>query len=481
MEHKQKFSLNLIFLLALNLLVKPFYLFGVEVGVQNAVGANEYGLYYAMFNFTFLFNVLLDLGVNNFQKVTVAQDERQGLGNMSVLFPMKVLLSVFYMLVTVATAWALGFEGRYWFFIGWLMLNHILSVFLLMLRANLSGMHMFVRDSLLSVTDRLILIVGVSYALWFRSEPFSIETFVLFQTAAYACAVVAALFLSPKGKRWFGFNYSWSDMLDMAKKTWPFALLILLMTAYNRLDGVMLERLATEGELEAGIYAQAFRILDAGNSFAFLYAGILLPLFARMLHSKEQSGLAINDLVNQAARMLIGPAGVVCILAFFYGEWVMSALYVEHAAASAKCLKWLMGSFVFVATGYVFGTLITAGANLKWLNRLALLTVLLNGIGNIILIPTHGAQGVAFTSFVSLGFMALGQVFFARRHFSVGIRPWLVKCTMLWLITLIFVGVAQWLDLTPWVSLLSIGGLSATFFVVFVVDLRELIRTRAAA
>ena len=60
---RRNFSLNLIFLLALNLLIKPFYLFGVEVGVQNAVGAEAYGLYYAMFNFTFLFNVILDLGI----------------------------------------------------------------------------------------------------------------------------------------------------------------------------------------------------------------------------------------------------------------------------------------------------------------------------------------------------------------------------------------------------------------------------------
>ena len=69
MTINKNFSINLVFLLGLNLLVKPIYLFGVELGVQNAVGAEDYGLYYAMFNFTFLFNVLLDLGINNFQKI----------------------------------------------------------------------------------------------------------------------------------------------------------------------------------------------------------------------------------------------------------------------------------------------------------------------------------------------------------------------------------------------------------------------------
>ena len=58
---KRNFSVNLLFLVVLNLLIKPIYVFGIEVGIQNTVGPAEYGLYYAMFNFTFLFNVVLIL------------------------------------------------------------------------------------------------------------------------------------------------------------------------------------------------------------------------------------------------------------------------------------------------------------------------------------------------------------------------------------------------------------------------------------
>ena len=118
---KKNFSANLLFLLVLNLLIKPVYVFGIEVGIQNEVGPSEYGLYYAMFNFTFLFNVLLDMGINNFQKIKVAEDSDAGMKNMATLLPLKLGLAVLYMGVTVTVAFLFGFEERYWYFIGWLM------------------------------------------------------------------------------------------------------------------------------------------------------------------------------------------------------------------------------------------------------------------------------------------------------------------------------------------------------------------------
>ena len=63
---KQKdFIFNVILLIFLNLLIKPFWILGIDVGVQNRVGAENYGLYFAVFNFTFLFNMLLDMGITN--------------------------------------------------------------------------------------------------------------------------------------------------------------------------------------------------------------------------------------------------------------------------------------------------------------------------------------------------------------------------------------------------------------------------------
>ncbi len=63
---KKHFITNLALLILLNLLIKPFWFFGIEVGVQNRVGEEMYGFYFSLFNFAFILNILLDLGINNF-------------------------------------------------------------------------------------------------------------------------------------------------------------------------------------------------------------------------------------------------------------------------------------------------------------------------------------------------------------------------------------------------------------------------------
>jgi|GEM_PF-5217839 len=44
---QRTFLTNLFLLLVLNLLVKPFYILGIDAGVQDAVGSEEYGGYAA--------------------------------------------------------------------------------------------------------------------------------------------------------------------------------------------------------------------------------------------------------------------------------------------------------------------------------------------------------------------------------------------------------------------------------------------------
>jgi hypothetical protein len=45
---QRSFLLNLALLLVLNLLVKPFYILGIDAGVQDAVGSATYGTYAAL-------------------------------------------------------------------------------------------------------------------------------------------------------------------------------------------------------------------------------------------------------------------------------------------------------------------------------------------------------------------------------------------------------------------------------------------------
>jgi O-antigen/teichoic acid export membrane protein len=172
----------------------------------------------------------------------------------------------------------------------------------------------------------------------------------------------------------------------------------------------MLEQMLETGKVEAGIYAQGFRILDASAMFALLFAGLLLPIFSRMLKQGEKVG----EMVNLSFSLLIIHELTMAIISFFYGKEIIGLLYMEHIEYSSGIYKILIIAFVFISTSYIFGTLLTANGSLTQLNILAGITLVLNVSLNLILIPKYAAKGAAIASLSSQGFYAIAQVLLAR-------------------------------------------------------------------
>ncbi|MDZ7741393.1 MAG: oligosaccharide flippase family protein [Bacteroidota bacterium] len=396
---QRKFLTNLILLLFLNLLVKPFWLLGIDVEVQNIVGLEDYGFYFAILNFTFLFNIILDFGITNFNNRNIAQNNQLLNKHFSGIVILRLLLAVIYALVIFSAAliwWGPSFTHLY--FLGFLAFNQFLLSSILYLRSNVSGLLHFRLDSFLSVLDRLLMILFCGLLIWNQTtrELFRIEWFVYAQTAAYlATAIIAALIVMKKA-RFRKLSWNWLFFLMILKQSLPFATLTFLMAIYNRVDAVLLARLLPEaqGETQAGIYAHAYRILDVFNQFAYLFAVLLLPLFAHMLKRKEN----IEKLVKLAFSMLFTVSVIVAFLSGFYSFQIMDLFYDEQIMASASAFGILMFGFIAISTTYIFGTLLTANGSLKQLNLVAFAGVLISLIINVILIPRLLATGSAIAS-----------------------------------------------------------------------------------
>ena len=102
---QKKFLKNLAFLIFLNLLVKPFWILGVDREVQNALGPEEYGFYFTILNFSFLFYILLDLGITNFNNRNIAQNNQLLNKHMAGISTLKILLGLYM------ACWCLSSDG----------------------------------------------------------------------------------------------------------------------------------------------------------------------------------------------------------------------------------------------------------------------------------------------------------------------------------------------------------------------------------
>ncbi len=415
---KKKFLSNLILLLFLNLLVKPFWILGIDRTVQNVVGAEDYGFYYVIFNFSFLFNILLDFGITNYNNRNIAQHHQLLNKHFSGIIIIKLLLAVVYTVITFSFGLLIGFNIQQLGLLGLLCFNQFLLSFILYLRSNISGLLLFRTDSLLSVLDRVLMILICGVLLWghVSTTSFQIEWFVYAQTAAYVLTAITALMVVIKKASFRKLNWNIPFFVMIIKKSFPFAILVMLMAFYNRIDPVMIERILPDGigDSEAGVYASAYRLLDAGNMIAYLFAVLLLPLFSKMIKQNE----SVQQIVKMAFTLLIIISTIVAVGSHFYSYELMDLLYKEHVNESAEVFRVLIFGFIAISSTYVFGTLLTANGNLKLLNIVAASGMVLNLTINFLLIPKFHAVGSAYASLITQFTTAIIQVWFALQIFK---------------------------------------------------------------
>ena len=416
---RRNFFTNISLLIFLNLLVKPFWIFGIDRTVQNVVGTQEYGLYFSLFNFSILLNILLDLGINNYNNRNIAQNGQMLSKSLSGIIGLKLLLAVLYAFVTIVLAYFIGYSSRQFYILFYLILNQFIASFILYLRSNISGLHLFKTDSILSVLDRFLMIIICGILLWggITNSPFKIEWFVYSQTLAYSVTLLISILIVIRTSGFFKLNFDRVYFLAILKKSYPFALLSLLMALYYRIDSVMIERMLPDGKEQAGIYAQGFRILDAASMFSFLFAALLLPMFSRMNKNRQP----VASLVQFSFLLLIVPAVGLVFASYFYKLQIIDILYHHHVSYAADIFGILIFCFIGISSSYIFGTLLTANGNLKYLNILSAGGALLNIVLNIILIPRYYAWGAAIASLFTQTIIAVIQILIVKKvfHFHI--------------------------------------------------------------
>ncbi len=415
---QKKFLTNLALILFLNLLIKPIYILGIDRAVQVEVGAANYGIYFAIYNFCFILTIILDFGITNFNNKNIAQNNHLLTKHFSGLFTLKVALAIAYIIIVVILGLTVGYDTRLMKLLLIVGFNMFLLFFINYMRSNLAGLHLFKTDSVVSVLDRIILIILciVMLKMGVFRGPSGIMYFVYAQTIAYLTSAITVFIIVLRKTETFKISWNWPFSLMILKKSLPFAILTLQMSFYNRIDTVMIERMLKPGvgDVQSGIYAQAFRLLDATNMIAFLTAGMLLPIFSRMLKYKE----SVESLVKLISTLLLAPAIVIGVGCLFYSTELMQMLYPEHIEESASIFGLLMLTFVAVSTSYIFGTLLTANGNMKQMNIMAAFGMVVNVSLNLILILRYKAYGSAISSLITQFLTAAIQVIIVQRIFK---------------------------------------------------------------
>ncbi len=469
---KASFIRGVSFFFALNILIKPIWVFGIDMAVQNTLGPEVYGGYFAVLNLCLMFAILLDLGINMSNTRNVAGETVEIRDHFSSLLGLRLLLFFLFMLSVGGIAIVLGYDVRMLKMLAWLGVNQFLLASLLFLRSYVGGLRWFTWDAFLSVADKLFMVILIGILLYGFAD-FQLSYFIGGQTLAYTLALLIALVVLRKQLANMSLRPKMDIMRKRLKEALPYATLILLMGLYTRMDGVMIERM--RGEEASGMYAGAFRLLDVVIQIGVLFSFVLIPVFTRKLQLKAFYGTLMRSSFN----LLLSISLSITVVSVFFHRELIEVFYRHATPQMALTFAFLMASLPAFYLGYLFGSALTAGGQTKVLNRIAVGGLLVNFFLNLIAIYYYGELGAAVTTLITQWTAALLQMYSARKIYRIRIASsqWMSLGMMMLSQWIIFSALMMYFS---WQMSLLLGGLVAmtTPFWFRLIQVRRLLALR---
>ena len=413
-----RFYRSLFLLILLNGIIKPAWIFGIDRQVQNTVGASAYGQYFSLFSISLVLGFLSDLGFTVYYNRELSANDALKSQDPGRFLTLKLLLLLLYTIAVVTVALLTGIEQ--WSLLCYIILIQAFTSLFLFFSATITAGQWFSADALLSVTDKSLLILLCGAALYLPSyaSNFNIQQFALLQASCLAFAsLLAFAFLLVKG---VDFRSGWLQLPpgNILKKAIPYGLIVLLMSAHARLDAFLLERMHPQGSMEAGIYAGAYRLLDAANMLGFLVASFLLPFLARNREDVQQ----VDRVLHLSRRLLISATIAIIIPTIFLAPWIQRLLYRHQELSAIQVLQLCIPSLLGYALIQVYGTALTASGQIKAFCMITAIGLSLNIVLNLLFIPVGGATGCCIAALISQSLTAIAVSTYAIRKLNLSLH-----------------------------------------------------------
>ncbi len=450
------FVKNILFVITINALVKPIWVFFIDRVVQNRVGESDYGTYSSLLSLSIIFSIILDFGITNYNSRTVSQKPDE----LKTLFPSmltaRLLLILIYTGIVCSVAFISGYATGEIIMLCGVLLIQSLNSLLLFIRSNVAALQQFKTDGMLSVADRFLMILVCGFLLVYPNtgNNFKIEWFIIAQIACYFTAcVIAYMVLKHMHEIKLRLSLHMPTLLKIVKDSSLYALFIFLMSVYIRSDMQLLKWIC--GAEQAGIYTASYRLLDVSiNMFGSMFAAVLLPLFGRMLAEKQD----VNQIVTLCVNIMLPISFIVAVAAAFFGIPIMHLLYPAATDNWGVIFGWVMAAFPGFSIMYVYSTLLTANGNLKILSLLAGAGAVINILLNVYFIEKQQALGAAMVCAATETLMGVGYIVFCVKRLNVSMKSRWVFSHIIFLFLITAIGYGTTLLHLNWLYALVIFG-----------------------
>ncbi len=403
MSHAKKIAENAAWLVIANTAQKAVSFIAFTL-IARMVGVEITGVYFFAVSITSIFVVFADLGLTPVIIREMAADEARGRAALGQALRLKFLLIPLTVVATLAYAFFTGITGTT--FLAVAMACYVMSadsVHLIWYGALRGKRELRYEAAGMFVGQVLTAIIGISAAYFGYGVLGLVFSLMIGSTwhVIWSMSRAFKLGLYPKEG-----SASLSILLRAAV---PFGLAGIFVKVYSYVDSIMLQQI--HGNADVGEYAVAYKLTYA---LQFLPLAFVAALYPGMSNAAQNDRKSLPGLLKGSLRLMmiasVPLAALLSSLAYIIIPVVYGAPFAG-AIAPLMVLPWVL---IPIFLDFPIGSLLNATHRAGLKTTAMGITMVVNVIANMMLIPSMGPTGAAWAGVISFVVLFFLGWWFAR-------------------------------------------------------------------
>lgn len=365
--------------------------------IARTIGDEATGAYFIALALTTSIGVLDDVGLTAVTIREVAKTPertkellRNVVGIKLITMPLTIILAL------VLPAWR-GFDPQTTMLVDLAIAVMLLDTISVTLYGVLRGMHQLKYESMgIFIGQSFTTIVG-AVALFGGVRDLRMLVVALIVGSAWNALFSAYQVIKRIGLG--AFIPSYSQALPILRVSFVFFLAALFVKVYSYIDSFTIQEFL--GDAAVGIYAVAYKFTYAFQFLPLAFVGALYPTMSALADKPAE----LNKTLIKAEWYLSMLAAPIVFGIFALAPEIINFFYGADFAESAPVLSVLIFVLLFIFLDFPVGSLLNATGRQAVKTGLMGGAMLINIVGNLVLVPSYGIMGAAISALATFIFL----------------------------------------------------------------------------
>jgi O-antigen/teichoic acid export membrane protein len=405
-----------IFWLTLSRVIALIFLGIAYIFLFRYLGTYRTGQHQFVLAYVTIFGIIVDFGIQQYVIKKISEDTSRVKTYFHHFFAIEVVLATLVYLVLVGTAYFNGYEPLVRDAIMLAGLGMVANALTYPFLSVMSAFHDLRKVALINFLNSLVNIIIIFSAIIFnRSIVFLVSNQLIFGLLGiYLYSRFVRRYL-PRLELWKGVrSLNWHLIRNILIAAVPFALLVSFSTIYNRIDMVLITKFL--GYEQTGLYAAAYKFFDLIAFFPSVVSFSVYPVFTTLMAKRDLS--SVRAMIEKYLRAMIALALPMAVAGSLLAKPIITLLAGKDFDAAAPVL-----SVLVFAPAALFIYIIANALVVSQLTRFAVwvtgMNVLVNVLGNILLLPKIGIMGAAIMTVASECMQGLFYFYLVRKRITI--------------------------------------------------------------